>query len=84
MTLWPISDEVTVQIMSDLGVGEQRNSYGTRSITVPLLPNTQLTRCAFSSLFSLAREPYHIPRRGLVQLFLWKVQEYGKSAARRQ
>ena len=25
----------------DLGVGEQRSSYGTRSINVPLLPNTQ-------------------------------------------
>src|ERR1700674_5268855 len=27
---------------SKLGVGEQWSSYGTRSITAPLLPNTQL------------------------------------------
>ena len=27
-----------------MGVGEQRNSYGTRSITAPLLPNTQSAR----------------------------------------
>ncbi len=26
-------------------VGEQRSSYGTRSITVPLLPNTQFNQC---------------------------------------
>ena len=29
-------------VPQDSGFGEQRNSYGTRSITVPLLPNTQL------------------------------------------
>ena len=27
--------------LTTLGVGEQRNRYGTRSITAPLLPNTQ-------------------------------------------
>ena len=44
-----VSDELPVPMgpkqRSELGVGEQRNSYGTHSITAPLLPNTHLLQC---------------------------------------
>ena len=33
-----------------LGVGEQRNIYGTRSISVPLLPNTLFIAEAFAAM----------------------------------
>ena len=40
------NDDLTIlgemfDYMPGLGIGEQRSSYGTRSITAPLLPNTQ-------------------------------------------
>jgi len=39
-----------------LGVGEQRNSYGTRSITAPLLPNTLLGESAVLREIPLRRK----------------------------
>ena len=39
-----LSEKLSTPLQLDLGVGEQRSSYGTRSITAPLLPNTLYPR----------------------------------------
>ena len=45
-----VADRIAVTLegidLTDKGFGEQRNSYGTRSIIAPLLPNTQVRRGA--------------------------------------
>jgi hypothetical protein len=39
-----------MRLKDNMGVGEQRNTYGTRSITAPLLPNTQIGRLLKAAL----------------------------------
>src|SRR5271166_3501441 len=52
-------DDVDFCVVAILGVGEQRSSYGTHSITAPLLPNTP---------FPVLQLLYHIiARRALGQ-----------------